>query len=105
EKGQTNADSLEEDRVGQDRDPEEVEQHGGVAKPGGGQPIVRPVLRMGTDGRGRNRAAQLPEPFAPEMGDPIGGSVARIRVRRHALSCLNRSPVFLTGLTGFTGWK
>jgi hypothetical protein len=35
QKGQMNANPREEDRIGQDRHSEEIEEHGGVAEPRG----------------------------------------------------------------------
>ena len=70
EKGQANPDAREKNGIGQDRDSEKIEQHGGVAEPRGRQPIVGPFLRPRPGSSRQDRAATLKQPFAPEMRDP-----------------------------------
>ena len=52
-----------EDRVGEDRNAIDLEQHGGVAEPGGVQTGIGPELRMRAVGRGQNLAFEVCEPM------------------------------------------
>jgi hypothetical protein len=56
--GQAPADSDPrlEGRIGDDPSPLEIEEHGGVAEPGGGEPIAGPRPGLGAMGRRRNPA-------------------------------------------------
>jgi len=83
-KRQANANTWEKGWIGHDCDSEEIQEHGGMAEPRGGQFIVGPL--QGTwSGEGRsNWPPGLVEPFAPEMRNPVAGSAAVFLVWSHA---------------------
>lgn len=73
EKEETNAGARKQDGIGQDRDAEEIDEHRGMAEPGGGQLRIIPLVRPGTRRSRRDRSPAFRCPLAPKVGEPASG--------------------------------
>ena len=69
--GQTNSDSREESRIGENVDPKKVDKDSGVPEPSRGHACVAPLRRIRFRERGSNRSPAFNRPLAPEMREPI----------------------------------
>ena len=65
EGAEADAGARAEDGVGEDGDAVDLEQHGGMAEPGGMEAGIGPGMRMGTMGRGQNLALEVPNDTTP----------------------------------------
>ena len=65
QRAQADAGARAEDGVGEDRDAVDLEQHGGVAEPGGVQAGIGPEMRVGTMRRRQNLALEVANDTTP----------------------------------------
>src|SRR6266536_1750571 len=70
-KWQANSDAGKQNRIGQDGDPEKIDQDSGMTNPCSSEILIAPsVVCWAGKGRG-NRPTAFHDPFPPEMRQPV----------------------------------
>src|SRR5205809_4436091 len=70
-KWQANSDAGKQNRIGQDGDPEKIDQDSGMTNPCGSEILITPGVWCWLGKNRRDGPAAFHDPFSPEMHQPV----------------------------------